>query len=73
MQQGWDPEVKKYFRKILATIGWGMLWIVTMLLFGFYLGLAFSAGKIATTIFYAFFAVSLGLLLRYYYRMWNKK
>ncbi len=73
MEQGWDPGIKKYFRKILSTIGWGMLWIMFMLTIGFYFGLANSSNTPYRIFFYTVFAITLFLLIRYYYRLWTKQ
>ena len=72
MEQGWDPEVKKYFRKILNTIGFGLLWLMAALTAGLYWGLAHHSNKLYSVIFYTCFAISLFLLIRYYYRIWRK-
>ncbi len=72
MEQGWDPEVKKYFQKILNTIGYGLLWLMGSLTAGLYFGLAYHAITVYSIIFYTAFTVSLFLLIRYYYRMWKK-
>lgn len=71
MEQGWDPEVKKYFRKILNTIGYGLMWLMTMLTFGLYFGFAHHPVKLYTIVFYMCLGISLFLLLRYYYRIWK--
>ena len=71
MEQGWDPEVKKFFRKILNTIGTGLLWMMAVLTAGLYFGLAYHSNLLYITLFYIGFAVSLGLLLRYYYHLWK--
>lgn len=72
MEQGWDPEVKKYFQKILSTIGYGLLWVMGALTAGLYFGLAYSTNPLYSAIFYIFFGGSLFLLIRYYYRIWKK-
>jgi hypothetical protein len=72
MEQGWDPEMKKFLRKILNTIAYGLLWMMTGLTAGFYFGLAYHSNLFYTTAFYIFFSLSLFLLLRYYYRSWRK-
>jgi hypothetical protein len=72
MEQGWDPEVKKYFRKILNTIGYGLLWLMTVLTAGIYFGLAYHADIIYSIVFYTGFVISFFLLVRYYYRLWKK-
>lgn len=72
MEQGWDPEVKKYFRKILNTIGFGLLWLMAALTAGLYWGLAHHPNKLYSVLFYTGFVVSLFLLVRYYYRIWKR-
>lgn len=72
MEHGWDPEVKKYFQKILSTIGYGLLWLMTVLTAGLYFGLAYHPDILYSLIFYAGFVASLFLLIRYYYRTWRK-
>ena len=71
MEQGWDPEVTKFFRKILNTIATGLLWMMTVLTTGFYFGLAHHSNLLYIILFYTGVAISLALLLRYYYRMWK--
>lgn len=72
MEQGWDPEVKKYFQKILNTIGYGLLWLMGSLTAGLYFRLAYHANSLYSAIFYIVFGGSFFLLIRYYYRMWRK-
>ena len=71
MERGWDPEVKKYFRKVLNSISLGLLWLMTMVTAGLYFELAYASG-IYTILFYIVLVVSLGLLLWQYYRIWKK-
>lgn len=75
MESGWDPEVKKYFRKILNSISLGLLWMMAMVTMGIYFQLAYTGDKplIGTVIFYFILVVSLMLLLYYYYRTWKKR
>lgn len=74
METGWDPDVKKYFIKILNSISFGLLWLMACVTAGIYYGLAYADGKplIYIILFYAGMALSLFLLLRYYYRAWRK-
>jgi len=72
MEQGWDPEVKKYFQKILTTIGYGLLWLMTSLTAGLYFELAYHSNIVYAILFYAGLFISLVLLIRYYYRTWKK-
>lgn len=73
MEQGWDPEVKTFFRKIMNTISYGLIWLMSMITAGLYFGLAYPADKplILTVIFYIVFLVTLVLLIRYFYKTWK--
>ena len=73
MEQGWDPGVKKYFRKILNSISYGLIWMIGCMIAGLYFELAYTNGKplIYTIIFYVVMAITLGLLVRYLYRTWK--
>lgn len=74
MERGWDPEVKKYLKKILQTISFGLLWLMTGVTAGIYLELGDTSSKpvIGTILFYASMAISLLLLIRYLYNTWKK-
>jgi membrane protein DedA with SNARE-associated domain len=74
MERGWDPEVKKYFRKIMNSFATGLLWMMVMVFIGLYHGWAFVDGRpdVYNIIFYVVLVISLALLIRYYYRLWKK-
>ena len=74
MEQGWDPDVKKYFRKILYTICFGLMWLMAAATAGLYFELAYKGDKplIYPIIYYVALTTSLFFLLRYYYRLWKK-
>jgi hypothetical protein len=71
MEQGWDPEVKRFFLKIINTISLGLLWLMSVLTAGLYFGLAYHSNIVYIILFYSGLVISLGLLLRYYYRTWK--
>lgn len=71
MEQGWDPEVRKYFRKIINTLFIGLFWLMTVLTAGLYFGLAAHHNTVYRVIFFAGLLVSLAFLLRYYYKTWR--
>lgn len=73
MEQGWDPDVKRYFRKILNTISVGLFWLMSAAAAGLYFGLAVPAGHftIANIIFYVVLLLTFGLLIRYFFRLWK--
>jgi membrane protein DedA with SNARE-associated domain len=74
MEQGWDPEVKRYFRKIISSFSAGLLWMMSNVTLGLYFGLAYrrDISFIYIILFYLYLLVSLLLLLRYFYRIWRK-
>ena len=74
MEQGWDPEVKKYFVKILNSISIGLLWLMAMVIAGLYFQLGYRTNKPAffNVLFYFVLLVSLFFLIRYYYKTWKK-
>ena len=73
MEQGWDPEVKKYFRKIINTISFGLIWLMSCATAGLYFKLAYRDGKpmLYVILYYAGLIITLFFLLRYYYRIWK--
>jgi hypothetical protein len=73
MEQGWDPDVKKYFRKILNSISYGLIWMLASATAGLYFELGYTNGKplIYTIIFYVFMLGTLALLVRYLYKIWK--
>ena len=72
-EQGWDPEVKKYFLKILNTISTGLLWLMSTVTAGIYFELGWTGERplYAVILFYVIAVASFILLLRYYYRLWK--
>ena len=74
MEQGWDPEVKRYFRKIISSFSFGLLWLMSGVTAGLYFKLAYrrDISVIYVILFYVFLSGSLFLLLRYFYRLWKK-
>jgi len=74
MEQGFDPEIKKYFRKIISSFSFGFLWLFANVIAGLYFGLGFRGERpfIYTILFYVLSVATLVLLLKYYYRIWRK-
>jgi hypothetical protein len=72
MERGWDPEVKKYFKKVINSLCIGLLWMMAMVTLGLYFGWASGEkSTIYVILFYVILGVTLGLLLRYYYKTWK--
>jgi hypothetical protein len=74
MEQGWDPEVTRYFRKIISSFSYGLLWLMSAVTAGLYFRLAYRTdiSVVYIILFYAGLFGSLYLLLRYFYRLWKK-
>ena len=74
MEQGFDPEVKKYFRKIINSFSWSFLWMFANVIAGLYYGLGYRGDRpfVYTIVFYIVSVFTLVLLLRYLYRIWSK-
>ena len=75
MERGWDPEIKKFFVKILNSISVFLLWLMAMVTAGLYFGLAYADGRpvIYAVLFYIVLVATLTLLIRYFYRLWRNK
>jgi FtsH-binding integral membrane protein len=73
MEQGWDPDVKRYFRKILNTISVGLFWLMSAAAAGLYFGLATPGEhlRVSNIIFYVVLLLTFGLLIRYFVRLWK--
>lgn len=72
-ERGWDPQVKKYFLKILRSFSWGLLWMMAGVMLGLYYKLAHFNRKpvVYTILFYAGMLITLLLLIRYLYKVWK--
>lgn len=72
---GMDPELKKFFKKIVASFSWGALWLLSVATLGifFHLGLVNNGVRWYNILFYFILAASLYALIRYYNKMWNQK
>ncbi|UAY51952.1 hypothetical protein [Ferruginibacter albus] len=70
-----EPEVKEFLLRIIQTLSMGMLWLLVNMTIGIYFNWAFYEDKpsLANYIFYAWFLISLGLLLFYFYKKWKGK
>ena len=71
---GMDPEVTKYFKKIIWSLFAGLLWLMINIAAGIYYQLAYSRQypDIVHILFYAWLAGSLAVLILFFYRLWRK-
>lgn len=74
-EHGMDPEIKQFFKRIINTLSYGLLWLITVVAAGIYFRLGWHEDKpvVYTFLFYIAAAVSLFFLLRYYYQLWRKQ
>jgi len=70
---GMDPEVKRYFRKIVSSFSLGLLWMLVSSTAGFYFDLAIIHEKVRwyNLVFYTYFIVSFFSYLWYLYKTWK--
>jgi hypothetical protein len=73
MEENSNPGVKQFFVKILNSIAWTLLWMMSTATAGIYFQLGYTNGKpvIYTILFYAVMAITLFFLIRYLYRSWK--
>ena len=71
---GMDPEVKKYFQKIINSFSLALLWLLIVSTAGLYFGLAVVRHGLQWyhIVYYLLSLASLVLLIRYFYRTWKQ-
>lgn len=73
MERGWDPQIKKYFLKIVRSVSLGLLWMMACAVAGIYFKLAWPHGQpiVYMILFYAGMLSTLFLLIKYLYNTWK--
>jgi len=73
MPFGMDPEVAKYFKKILNSLFAGLMWMFINITAGIYFELAYGSqySSFVHVLFFIWLAISLMLLLWYLYKTWR--
>ena len=68
-----EPEVKSFLSKISTSLSVGLLWLLTNTTIGIGFNFAFFEDKptIGNYIFYAWFLISLYLLIVFYRKKWK--
>lgn len=71
---GMDPEVTKYFKKILRSLFAFLMWLLINVTAGIYFELAYSKNysSFVHILFFVWMTLSLVLLLWYLYKIWGK-
>lgn len=72
--RGMDPEMKRYFRKIINSFSVGLLWLLSMATAGLFfdLGIVSQGIRWYNIVFYLMALGSFAALLFYYYRVWKE-
>ncbi|MEO6915056.1 MAG: hypothetical protein ABI151_04880 [Chitinophagaceae bacterium] len=72
---GFEPEVQAFLQKVMFSIGAALLWLILNMTIGIFGGWMFFHDQptVGNYIFYAWFFVSLFLLLRFLFRTWKGK
>jgi hypothetical protein len=70
---GMDPELKRYFRKIMNSFSFGLIWLMTMAIAGFYFKLGIIRDGIFwyNILFFVFALISFVALIAYFYKTWR--
>lgn len=71
---GMDPATKRYFKKIIGSISWSLLWMFFGVTVGLYMRFALPQYGLRWfhVTFYVLDLLLFFLLLRYLYRTWSR-
>ncbi|MES2430117.1 MAG: hypothetical protein V4556_04215 [Bacteroidota bacterium] len=70
-----EPDVKDFLVRVLQSLSMAMLWLLVNMTLGIYFNFAFFEDEpsLGNYIFYAWFLISLGLLIFYYVKKWRER
>ena len=68
-----EPDIKNFLSKVMSSLAMGMLWLVVNTTFGIGFNYAFfeTSPSAGNYIFYAWFLLSLFLLIFYFKKKWK--
>ena len=71
---GMDPEVKRYFKKIINSFSVGLLWLLSVATAGLYYGFGITNNGLMwyNILYYILSLLTLAALIYYYFRIWSK-
>lgn len=74
MEQDQEPDVRRFFLKIINTASSLLLWLIFAIMTGLQLGLAYSGRypAVVTWIYYGVLVAGTVFLIRYYIRLWRR-
>lgn len=72
--QGMDPEVKIYFRKILKSFAIGLVWFLFISTLAFSFKMAYIKDSVSwqNAVFYVLLVISLTAMIYYLLKVWKK-
>lgn len=72
---GMDSEIKRYFRKIINSFSYSLLWLLTIATAGLFfdLGIIHQGIRWYNIVFYIIFMLSLSWLIYYLYKVWGER
>jgi hypothetical protein len=72
--QGWDPDVRHYFWKIMKSVVATATWLLVFITLGLFLRMAYiyDGPDVYNFVFYGLMLGTFPLLLRFLYRTWKK-
>ena len=72
---GIEPEVRDFLKRIMFSIGAGLIWLFINMTTGIFAGWLFfrNSPTKGNWVFYAWMVISLAVLLWFYHRLWSKR
>ena len=71
MESGWDPEIKRYFKRILNTVSIGLVWLIFFMTLGIYLRMAYAGPITIRVIYWVLALTTFFFLIRYFRKVWK--
>jgi len=69
-----EPEIKEFFRRLVSTMSYLVLWMGVNIAIGIRYGYAFPEDRVhwSNIVFYIWVLISLSALIWFYTRLWKK-
>jgi membrane protein YdbS with pleckstrin-like domain len=72
-QRNWDPDIKKFFIRIVNSFAIGMMWLIAVVFAGLYYQLGFFSHHPLwhVVVFYVVLVITLLFVIRHLVRLWR--
>jgi hypothetical protein len=72
-ERNWDPDIKKFFIRILNSFAIGMMWLISVVFAGLYYELGYLSHLPLwhVIVFYLMLASTLFLVIRHILKLWR--